>query len=183
MNSVKRREPAELRQELRAAGARDSEVDELLPIAINLQALPESEFREKTSRWKIPLLASSTALAGLIVGTILVAFSQAALPGSLFYAIQKISDNAAVALHPSYRGTVMMKRADQVKQLVVEHAGQSAVLEALADYQSEAAVYKYRATNYALFDYCKADLQQAADKTAGPERTAINKTLASLQNV
>ena len=113
----------------------------------------------------------------------LVIFSQDVLPGNWLYPVQKISDNTAVALHPSYRGTVMMKRADQVKQLVAENAGRRDVLAALGDYQNEAAAYRSGATtDYALFDYCKADLQQAADKATGPERTAITKTLSSLQN-
>lgn len=178
---MKRSRQAGLRQELRAAGAGETEIDTLLPIAASLRKLPVPG--QKALRWKMPLLTASTAIAGLAIGMALAIFSQAAMPGSWLYPVQKISDAAAVALHPSYRGTVMMKRADQVKQLVADKAGQRAVFTALADYRTEAAAYKSTAGNYALFDYCKSDLQQAADKATGSEHDAIAKTLNSLQDV
>jgi hypothetical protein len=178
---MKRSGQSELWRELQVAGADEAEINKLLPIAIGLRKL--STPRQKTPRWKTPLLATGMTVAGLALGMALVIFSQAAMPGDWLYPVQKISDNAAVTLRPSYRGTVMMKRADQVKQLVAENARSGAVFTALADYQSEAAAYKSDAANYALFDYCKADLQQAANKATGPERTAITQTLASLQDV
>lgn len=181
--SSKRHAPSALRRELRDAGAHDSEISKLLPIAEGLRKLSKTSAQEKTFRWKIPLLVSGTGLAGLVLGVALMIFSQVALPGNWLYPVQKMSDNAAVALQPSYRGTVMMRRADQVKQLVAERAGQGAVLEALADYRTEAAAYKSSTNNYALFDYCKSDLQQANSQTTGPEHAAITKTLAELQDV
>ena len=77
----------------------------------------------------------------------------------------------------------MMKRAQEVKQLIAEHANSSLVLATLADYQTKASAYKSVSANYAVFEYCKNNLQQAAAIAPSPERQAINKTLLSLQNV
>ena len=77
----------------------------------------------------------------------------------------------------------MMKRAAQVKQLVAAHASSSLVLATLADYRVEASAYKAISAHYAVFEYCKNNLEQAASIAPATERQAINKSLLSLQSV
>ena len=169
-----------LRQELQAAGADGPEINELLAIANGLKKLPTSD-NQKPRRWRLFAPFVLTSLAGIAIGMALVIFSQTVLPGSRLYAIQKLSDNAAVSLDSNYRGTIMMKRAQQVKQLVAKRASPSIILATLDDYQREATAYKSMPANYSVFEYCKNNLEQAANSAPGPEREVINNTLNSLK--
>ncbi len=188
---MKNRFPNNLRNELRSAGASDSEVSELAVLANDLKQLKKSKDwlsiplpqDRQQNRWKKFIPIGLTSLTGLVLGMMLVILSQTVLPNSPLYAVQKLSDNVAIAVSPVYRGTVMMRRAQEVKQLTAEHANSSLVLATLADYQTEASAYKSVSDNYPVFEYCKSNLQQAAAIAPNPERQAIDKTLLSLQNV
>ncbi|HEX4774881.1 MAG TPA: hypothetical protein VH234_05170 [Candidatus Saccharimonadales bacterium] len=180
-----------LRQELKLAGATDSEIKGLLPLATNLKQLKNSSGslskyqsrRQYQSRWKKLLPIGITSITGLALGMALVISSQTVLPGSMLYPVQKLSDNLSMSVDPDFRGTVMMKRAQEVKQLIAEHANSNLVLATLADYQTEASAYKSAPANYAVFEYCKTNLQQAANMAPSSEREVINNTLISLSNV
>lgn len=184
-------QPNDLREELKLTGATDSEIKELLPLAANLKQLKNSRgsqskatvHRQRHSRWKTLLPIGITSITSLALGMTLVILSQTVLPGSVLYPIQKLSDNASMTVDPSYRGTVMMKRAQEVKQLIAKHAPSNLVMATLADYRVEASVYKSSSANYAVFDNCKEYLQQAAAIAPSPERQAINNTLLSLSDV
>ncbi|HVC35961.1 MAG TPA: hypothetical protein VNE40_00740 [Candidatus Dormibacteraeota bacterium] len=180
-----------LSNELKSAGASDEEVKELVVVASNIKHLKDSKGSvarpvlqaQRQNRWRTLIPIGLTSLAGLALGMAVVILSQTVLPGSLLYPVQKLSDNVAVSVNPSYRGSVMMKRAQEVKQLIADHANSGVVLATLADYQVEALSYKSAPANYAVFEYCKSNLQQAATIAPNSERQAIDKTLSSLQNV
>jgi len=188
---MKRQPLHTLNHELKSAGASDSEVHELSAIAHNLARLkhpapqpPKAVVKSTSqSQWKLLVPAGLTAFAGIAIGVAMVITAQTVLPGSLLYPVQKFSDSVAISISPDYRGIVMMKRAQEVKQLIAEHASSKTVLATLADYQTEAASYKSAATNYAAFEYCKSNLRQAAARAPSSERQAINNTLASLNDV
>jgi hypothetical protein len=188
---MKDRSSYNLRKELKSAGAHSLEISELVAVAGNLKQLksvgkpsakPAAPYQRR-SRWAIIVPAGLTALSGLALGMALVIFSQTVLPGSWLYPVQKLSDNVAIAVHPQYRGTIMMRRAQQVQQLVAGHAGSPAVLATLADYRAEASTYKSTSANYAMFEYCKTSLRQAAVIAPNPERQAIDKALLALGDV
>lgn len=178
-----------LRAELKAAGASKTELRELSGLAIRLNELKAAKkslpAQTKPQRGKLRFffMAGVPSTLCLVIGALLVMFSQSALPGNPLYSIQKVSDNAAITMNPSYRGVVMMKRADQVKVLVKNGASSSHVLETLADYRKQAANYKSTPANYAAFEYCKQSLQQAATTAPWAEKQAIDDTLRSLNNV
>jgi hypothetical protein len=188
---MKNQSPNDLREELKLAGASDTETNELAVIASKIKQLknfesplPKSALPDlRKSKWTRLLPFGLTSITGLTLGMALVIFSQTVLPSSWLYPVQKLSDNVAMTLNSDYKGTVMMKRAQEVKQLIAEHASSNLVLATLADYQVEASTYKTVSANYAVFEYCKANLQQASSVAPGPERQAINNALLSLQNV
>jgi hypothetical protein len=184
---MKSRFAARLRRELRSAGAGEAETDRLLAVAAGLGELPATGQRHRPrprpAGWRLALPTGLALVAVLFAGGLLVAASQTSLPGSWLYPVQKLSDNAAESAHPQYRAVVMMKRAQEVKQLVAKRADSGAVLAALNDYQAEAAAYKAGAGNYSAFEYCKTNLQQAAQAAPSPERAAITTALSALNNV
>jgi len=180
------KQDGKLRTELRQAGASDSEARELSDLAASLKQLKGSMNAEmpvrRREKWSVgmPVLAS---VSGLVLGMTLVILSQMVLPGNPLYPVQKLSDNVAMSVTPSYRGIVMMKRAQEVKQLVAAHASSSLVLATLNDYKSEASAYKATTANYAAFEFCKSNLVQAATIAPSSERHLIDSTLSSLQDV
>ncbi len=176
----------QLQNELFTAGANAAEIKELLPIASKLKLLEDNNTsavgeREKENRWlKIVKPVSFSAL-GLALGMYLVIIAQAALPTSVLYPVQKFSDHIAVSIHSQYRASVMMKRAQQVNQLVANHTDSKQVLATLADYTSEASAYKATPhTNYAALEYCKTNLMQALATATPNVRQAILSSLQSL---
>jgi hypothetical protein len=182
---MKSRFNARLSRELRSTGAGAAETEHLLAVAAGLGELPAAGPRHRLLPfgWRIALPAGLAFVTVLLAGGLLVAAAQTSLPGSRLYPVQKLADSAAEAIHPQYRGVVMMKRAQEVKQLVAARAGSGAVLAALNDYQAEAAAYKTSAANYSAFEYCKTNLQQAAALAPAPERRAITNALSSLNDV
>ena len=177
-----------LHRELKGAGASSRESQELAGIASRLGVLKNSDVPQATGsrprkKLRLALIIGIPAVTGLALGMFLVVVSQTVLPGSTLYPIQAGSDSLAAAVSPSYRGTVMMKRAEQVKQLIHNGAPADKVLATLADYEKQAASYKSAASNYAAFEYCKNNLQQAAQQATNSERQAITKALVSLSAV
>jgi hypothetical protein len=168
----------QLTKELTAAGASQAEVRQLVPIAANLSLLKASK-PKRAFTFAQPL---SFAAAGLVMGMFLVIVSQAALPTSWLYPVQKLSDSVAIDVHSQYRATIMMKRAQQVNQLVANHASANEVLAALADYTNEASAYKTMPhASYSAFEYCKSNLQQASAAASPSVRQAISGSLDSLK--
>lgn len=170
-----------LKHELRLAGASAKESNELALLASNLKRLKSPAPAHQSWTRLIPIGIGS--LAGVAVGMALVILSQTVLPSSALYPVQRLSDSVAMKVDPNYKGTVMMKRAEQVQQLIADHAKSSLVLATLADYRTEASSYKSIASNYAAFEYCKNNLVQAAAIAPSSERQAINMTLSSIKNV
>ncbi|MDB5160504.1 MAG: hypothetical protein JWO99_767 [Candidatus Saccharibacteria bacterium] len=163
-----------LRKELRLAGAKDKEILSLIPIAASLARL-----KPKTApRWIKPV---SFLLSGLALGAFVIILSQASPASGLLFPIQKATDNLAIILTPSYRADVMMKRADQVNQLVASHSSDDEVMTALNDYTKVAQAYQSTANSYTAFSYCKTRLLQAAVKASPRIQAAINTSLQSIE--
>ncbi len=174
-----------LRKELRQAGAKNSETAKLVEVADQLQSLKSLRMfpnpaKDSRQWWRRQIaVLGVVAIAGILTGAGLIAYSQTSLPGSWLYPAKRLSEKVAVAFDPSYRETLMMRRSQEVTALVRQQASEHAVLATLAAYRSTAAAYK--SANYPAFECCKSNLEQAIAKASPPERTAINTTLASLQ--
>ena len=175
-----------LRRELRSSGASVVESDELLHLAgrlSSLRAVPRTtalQSRKRAFAYRL-LPTSAVAVLALLVGMSTVAFAQNSLPGNWLYPVKRLSENTAVAVHPDYRATLMMRRADEVRQLVADNASTSRVKATLADYQVQAKAYT--ATNYPAFDYCKSNLHQAEQTANSSEKQMIASVLKNLGDI
>lgn len=172
----------QIQAELIAAGAAESEIGSLLKVVRKLNRLKHLNSPPSHAVYR-RVSVRLTAFAVLAIGILFITVTQNTLPGSWLYPIQTLSDNVAISLHPEYRSEVMMKRAQEVRQLVANRASLSLVLATLADYKAVAATYRAAPANYAAFENCKQSLQQAAAIAPAPERQAINNSLLSLNNV
>lgn len=175
----------ELQSELRLAGASDKEARELTQLASRLKKLQsprtESAPQRKRSAWARLLPTTGVAVVALLLGMSSVTLAQSSLPGSLLYPVKRLSENAAVTVDPSYRATLMMRRANEVEQLIGKRASTKQVLTMLGAYNVQASAYKSK--NYAAFAYCKSNLQLAMADANSTEKQAITITLNSLQDV
>jgi hypothetical protein len=176
--------------ELVAAGAETTEANDLSRLALALGHLETTEGKMPATtrpaikrRWQVRLLPTMlTGLAGVALGMLLVMLAQTSLPGSTFYPIKRASERVAVSVQPSYRGTIMMRRAQEVQALVSQQAAPGLVMNALADYQADAQSYKTPSADYSLFEFCKSSLRQAEARATTPERQAIQQTLTTLRD-
>src|SRR5579862_5641500 len=166
-----------LQKELRLAGATPGELPELTDLADQISELGELPNTTNTRPWwqRFGLVPISAAATGLLLGTLVLALSQTSLPGTPGYPVKRASEQIAVLVDPNYRATVMMRRSQELKQLVNQSAGQGKVLATLAAYQQEAVAY--RSKNYAAFEYCKTNLTEAAAIASPAERSAIDSAL------
>jgi hypothetical protein len=175
-----------LSNELRAVGAKDTEVGPLLTLAEQLHRLPDTGTASRlpfTTLAHFPsrlALAGFGALAGLLVGGALVMAAQTSLPDGWLYPVKQLSEQTAVALRPDYKATVMMHRAQEVHTLIDRHTATTTVLATLAAYNREADDYRSNTSSYAAFEYCKTELQQAEKQAGAQERQALQATLAAL---
>lgn len=176
---------ARLRGELHQAGAKNDEIDRLVATASQLGSLKKTVLTpEAGSRtlWRRGAAFASIGLAGLIVGAGIITYAQSSLPNSWLYPAKRLSEKVVLTADPDYRTTLMMRRAQEVKQLAAERADSHTVLATLAAYKTEAAIVyaSPKTSNYAALEYCKDNLEQAAASASGPERHAIIEAVASL---
>jgi len=171
-----------LRQELLGSGATIAEANELLQVAGKLRTLkaaPMAAIRKPL--WLRLLPTAAVAAIVLLIGTSTMAFAQSSLPGSWLYPVKRLSENTAVAVDPGYRATLMMRRADEVRQLIAADASFDTVNATLAQYKVEAAAYK--TANYSAFEYCKTNLQQAERSASPSEKQMIAGVLKGLGDI
>jgi hypothetical protein len=168
-----------LKQELLAAGATASESRDLLALAGQLHDLPTGSpaIPKTRGRW----LQFSAAGIVVVLLVSLVALSQSSLPGNWLYSVKRASESSLALVDPSYKGTIMMRRSQEVKTLIARHAAATQVLATLADYQTAAAAYQ--TADYSVFSDCKQNLQTAEIQASPEEKQAIAATLYSLRNV
>lgn len=174
-----------LRAELVSAGARQAEADELVRMSDRLRRLRDDvpkavpAPRRSVRLRLIPL--GAVAVLALLIGMSLVGVAQGSLPGSALYPVKRLSENTAVLMDPNYRATIMMRRADEVRQLIADGASSGRVTATLASYQTTAAAYK--GSNYPALQYCKTSLLRA-EKNANPtEHQQIAGVLKTLGDI
>ena len=177
-----------LSDELLSVGAGTDEARELSRLALALgelkytRAEQTSAFSSLKKSRRVWLPAVTAGIIGAALGMILITLAQTSLPGAPLYPLKRASEGVAVSVQSNYRGTIMMRRAQEVQALVNQHANQELVLGTLADYRLDAQAYEQTSAHYSLFEYCKSSLQQAEAQATASEREAIQQTLDTLRD-
>jgi hypothetical protein len=178
-----------IQDELQSAGANPGESTELERLATSLSRLKGTEppgapnFRltgRQLSRqlFRRPWPHVLSAAAGVLLGVVLLAVAQSTVSGSWLYPLKRASEAITIQVAPSYRATAMMRRAEEVQQLVAHRGQPQLITNTLSDYRQTALAYKTK--NYAAMEYCQRSLQQAETTATGPERQEIAATLSQL---
>ncbi|HUD11417.1 MAG TPA: hypothetical protein VMS08_03330 [Candidatus Saccharimonadia bacterium] len=181
----------DLEKELEQSGATQDEARTLANYAQSLRQLKDSEPKlrplnvgtlhsHKLRPGRTRMLATGLTVIGtLVAGIAIAAVAQTSIPGNFLYPVKRVTENVAVTLQPNYRGVLMMRRAQEVAQLVALHKNPGLVNETLQSYKTDVADYK--GNNYADFEYCENSLAQAQSMSQGSERLAIATTLADVK--
>jgi len=186
---MKQPSSSKLKQELRDAGAAPGDATKLSQFATGLTRLQTGtpklsdgiRWRPRRRVWSVLPAVALAGAGGLLAGLLLVALAQTSFPGSLLYPVKRASEAVALQTQPDYRGVLMMRRAQEVRELVSRNGSSDLVATTLHDYATDAIAYKAQTgQNYAAFRYCQANLQQAESQARGKERQQIAGTLAAL---
>ena len=173
---------AKLAVELTASGAAPGEEHVLVRLAESIAGLrgtePSLPKLAYAPRSRSSLLRWTTAALGLTAGVLLVAFAQTSDPGSALYPLKRVSEQIGLAVQPGYRDTIMDRRAQEVKDLVRDHAPAVLVGATLAAYRTDMAGYKGH--NYPAVEYCRNNLRAAQAMATGRTRSEITLALAQI---
>lgn len=172
-----------LQDELCLAGASAHQAAELATLAGQLKSLKTApQATTKTlfeplvpparSRFKLYVLP---AFSFLMIVAVLLTFAQSSLPGSLLYPVKRASENTVAFVDPGFKATMMMRRAQEINDLVATHAPAAVVVATLEDYRSD--VQLYRVSDTSVLKYCTSKLQAAAAIAPDYEKRVILKTL------
>ena len=175
-----------IRKELIDAGASRSEVNELALLASDIAKLKNdhsfvkpSHTRPRTTlRHKRFVFALSAVIASfliVIVGIGLI--TQRSLPGNKLYSVKQRSEDAFSVVDPNFQKTIIMRRAQEVNELVAANASPNLILDTLDDYQSD--VWTYNINDATVLNYCRSKLRMAALNASPEVKAAIYRTLGS----
>ena len=175
-----------IRNELIEAGATRREATDLALLATNLAQL-KSDCSFKPSwlhsvvllrRRRFTFAVSVLAAALLIVMVGVCLKAQSSLPGSKLHAVKQRSEDYVAWINPDFNKTIMMRRAQEVNDLVAAHASTNLILSTLNDYKSD--VWTYNIHDAGVLQYCRNKLQTAAPNATPEVKDAISRTLGSL---
>ncbi len=188
---MKNNDTNSLESQLTQAGASPSEARALAGLSVSLRKLQGTEpqlasinrsrslFRHAPGR-RVTTAISSLAVVGTVaIGLAIASIAQTTYPGQLLYPVKRLTENVAVIIQPNYRGVLMMRRAQEVKQLVALHNNPRLINATLQSYKQDVAGFK--GGSYADFEYCESTLRQAEKMSSGAERLAIAETIASVK--
>lgn len=184
-----------LEQELREGGAGVAEARELAQLAARLPELRQlplvatppglkvgrrfARRRQAWARSRWALALAGTAAAAVLVTGGVIAAAQSAIPGEALYPVKLETERVAVRFAPGMHDEIMMRRADEVNELVVHNARPAQVDATLAAY--ERAVVSDGSGSYAARDYCAGMLKTAAGQADPATRAKIMSSLSRLK--
>lgn len=184
-----------LEQELILGGARADEARALAGLARRLPAMrqlplvqtPPSLQWGRRAAGRRRLIRRSSRLAvlmgavatGVVAASIVVVMAQMTVPGDALYAVKRASEAVGVRLSPGFHDEVMMRRADEVNQLVTRRANPQIITATLSSYDQ--TVGRNPAGSYAARDYCASMLKAAAAQANPATREQIMHSLSLLK--
>ena len=187
---MKRVENIVIRNELLAAGASEYDALELSMLATIVAQLEKKQslkqlswlqfmfmFRKRSLAYGLSAITAAVFIA--VVGFTVLA--QSSLPGSKLYSVKIWSENSIAMVHPEFKKTMMMRRAQEVKDLIATHASSRLIIATLDDYHSDVRTYKIM--DQRVIDYCSNKLRSATPNASPEIKAAIEKAIGTIQNV
>ena len=188
----------DLEKELKIRGLSQAQAEELGEVAKNIGQIgrfPRSE--EVKEQFLVKLLgtgkkesfawprlfapAVAFVLILIFLGAGSVVFAQKSLPGDVFYPLKRLSENVAVSLNPALEQEIVVRRSQEVKDLVEQKEDPGLVQNTLDDFSedSQKAISKGRANGN--LEEGVRNLEDARERSSDDERRQIEETLKKLE--
>lgn len=178
-----------IRNELLAAGASEDDALELSMLATIVAQLKNERSLKKPS-WLQSMFMSrrrglvyglSAITAAIFIAVIgLSVAAQSSLPGGKLYSVKLWSETSIAIIDPGFKKTMMMRRAEEVKDLIATHASSSLIIATLDDYQSDVRTYKIM--DQRVIEYCTNKLRSARPNASPDIKAAIDKAIGTIQD-
>lgn len=188
----------DLVKELKIRGLSQTEAEELDEVAKSIGQIgrfPRSEevknqflvkllgTRKKESlAWPhlfAPAVAFGLILVVLASGSVVLA--QKSLPGDILYPVKRLSENVAVSLNPDFEQEIVVRRSQEVKDLVEKKENPELVKNALDDFSEDSQKAKNKGKTNGKLEEGVRNLQDAREKSSDDERKQIEETLKKLE--
>ena len=117
----------------------------------------------------------------LVLASGSVVFAPKNLPGDFLYPVKRLSENVAVSLNPALEQEIVVRRSQEVKDLVEQKEDPGLVQNTLDDFSedSQKAISKGRANGN--LEEGVRNLEDARERSSDDERRQIEETLKKLE--
>src|SRR3990167_5433237 len=189
----------DLEKELKIRGLSQAETEELGQVAESITQIGRFSRSEKVkeqflvkllgarkresfawSRLFAPAVAFVLILA--VLGTGSVVFAQKSLPGDVFYPLKRLSENVAVSLNPALEQKIVVRRSQEVKDLVEQKEDPELVKDTLDDFSEDSQKAKSEGRANGNLEEGVRNLENARERSSDDERKQIDETLKKLED-
>ncbi len=181
----------ELIKELKDQNIPDKEAEELAFLSKNLSNLYNFErnndskirFLQQNLSAKNKFISKQIFVAALLSLVLLLGFTsvvsaQKSLPGQPLYPVKKLSENILSALSPSFKGEILKRRSEEVKDLSGKDNSKD-FYKAVRDYENELS--KTQIINLEKIDESKKNLQEAQRTTSEENKEILENAIIQTQ--
>src|SRR3989344_2334034 len=188
----------DLVKELRIRGLPPAEAEELGQVATSFGELGRFARSEKVKeQFLVKLLgarkkqlfawprlfapAVAFVLILLVLGAGSVVFAQKSLPGDVLYPVKRLSENVAISLNPALEQEIVVRRSQEVKDLVEKKEDPELVKNTLEDFSEDSQKAKNKGHANGNLEEGVRNLEDARERSSEDERRQIDETLKKLE--
>ena len=188
----------DLAKELKIRGLPQAEVEELDQVAESIGQIGRfSRSEEVKEQFLVKLLGArkkesfawprlfAPAVAFVLILILLasgsVVFAQKSLPGDFLYPVKRLSENVAVSLRPELEQEIVVRRSQEVKDLVEQKEDPELVKNTLDDFSEDSQKAKSEGHTNGNLEEGVRNLEDARERSSESERKQIDETLKKLE--
>lgn len=117
----------------------------------------------------------------IFLGAGSVVFAQKSLPGDFLYPVKRLSENVAVSLKPELEQEIVVRRSQEVKDLVEKKEDPGLVKNTLDEFSEETKKAKSRGYANGNLEEGVKNLEEARERSSEGERRQIEEVLNRLE--
>jgi len=188
----------DLEKELKIRGLSQAQAEELGEVAKNIGQIGRfSRSNEVKEQFLVKLLgtgkkesfawprlfapAVAFVLILIFLGAGSVVFAQKSLPGDVLYPVKRLSENVAVFLNPQLQQEIVVRRSQEVKDLVEQKEDSELVKNALDDFSEDSQKAKNKGQTDGRLEESVRNLEDARERSSESEKKQIDETLKKLE--
>src|SRR3990167_8765328 len=188
----------DLTKELKIRGLSQAQADELGEVAGSLRQIGRfTRSEEVKEQFLVKLLGTrkkelfvwprlfaptiAFVLILLVLASGSVALAQKSLPGDVLYPIKRLSENIAVSLKPSLEQGIVVRRSQEVLDLVEQKEDPELVKNTLDDFSEDSQKAKSEGHANGNLEEGVRNLEDARERSSEVERKQIDEALKKLE--